>query len=146
MNRILPLFALLLVTACDRQEPAPPANAVAEAPPPPAAKAAVPSLKGDWRVVTVSGNPGGSLALSVGDGQASMSAGCLRRGFTYTQDRNTVAFASAPAGSTNCGRSPSGAEEAAFAALGDANMAIFGKDGRDVTLSGFGGTLALERR
>ena len=147
MNRILPIFALLFVSACDRQEPsvAPATNAVAEAPSLPAVKAPVPALKGEWRVVTVSGNPA-TMALSVGDGRATMSAGCLRRGFTYTQDRNRVAFAAAPAGSSNCGRSPRGDEEAAFAALGESNMAIFGKDGRDLTLSGFGGTLTLERR
>ena len=58
-----------------------------------------------------------------------MSSGCLRRGFTFAQDRNKVTFTSNPAGSSNCGRSPSAAEEAAFAALGDANLAVFGADG-----------------
>ena len=74
-----------------------------------------------------------------------MSSGCLRRGFTFRQDRNQIAFTSSPAGSSNCGRSPSAAEETAFAALADANLAVFGKDD-SVTLSGLGGMLALKRR
>jgi len=143
MNRTLLLIALLLVTACDRQEaPNAPAPTVAKAPAPaPVVKAAVPSLKGQWRVTTPT-----ALDLTVGEGQATLSSGCLRRGFTFRQDRNQVAFTSSPAGSANCGRSPSVAEETAFAALADANLAVFGKDGRDVTLSGFGGMLSLERR
>ena len=140
MNPPLPLVAMLLLSACDSQEaPAPPAAKAPAAAP--AVKAAVPSLQGQWRVTTPA-----ALDLTVGDGQATLSSGCLRRGFTFRQDRNQVAFAYAPAASNNCGRSPSAGEEAAFAALADANMAVFGKDGGDATLSGFGGTLALERR
>ena len=141
MTRILPLVALLLLSACNRQEaPAAPAPTKAKAPAP-IAKAAVPSLTGKWRVTAPA-----ALDLTIGDGQATLSSGCLRRGFTYKQDRNQVAFTSSPSGSANCGRPPSAAEESAFAALADANLAVFGKDGRDANLSGFGGVLALERR
>ena len=142
MNHLRPLVALLLVSACDQAErPAAPAPTVAKAPVPAPVKAAVPSLKGQWHVTTPA-----TLDLTIGDGQATLSSGCLRRGFTSRQNGNQVTFTSSPAGSSNCGRTPSLAEETAFAALADANLAVFSKDGRDVTLSGFGGVLALERR
>ena len=146
MTRIVPLVLLALIAGCNQQQPAaPPANDAAAAP---AAKPAVPSLNGNWRVTAIGGQPvaGTAMAAAIGDGRASVSAGCLRRGWTYTQDRNFVAFAGAPGNSSNCGRSPSAEEETAFGALGDANLAIFAKDGREATLSGTGGTLTLERR
>ena len=146
MTRVVPLVLFALIAGCNQQQPAaPPANDVAAAP---AAKPAVPSLKGNWRVTAIGGQPvaGTAMAAAIGDGGASVSAGCLRRGWTYTQDRNLVAFTGSPGGSSNCGRSPSAEEETAFGALGDANLAIFAKDGREATLSGTGGTLTLERR
>ena len=146
MTRVVPLVLFALIAGCNQQQPAaPPANDVAAAP---AAKPAVPSLNGNWRVTAIGGQPvaGAAMAAAIGDGSASMSAGCLRRGWTYTQERNLVAFIGSPGGSSNCGRSPTVEEETAFGALGDANLAIFAKDGREATLSGTGGTLTLERR
>ena len=149
MTRIVPLVLFALVAGCNQPQPAAPqANDAVAAPAAPAAKPAVPSLKGEWRVTAIAGQPvaGTAMAAAIGDGSASVSAGYLRRGWTYTQDRNLVAFTGAPGGSSNCGRSPSAEEEAAFGAVGDANLAIFAKDGREATLSGTGGTLTLERR
>ena len=146
MTRVVPLVLVALIAGCNQQQPAaPPANDVATAP---AAKPAVPLLKGNWRVTAIGGQPvaGTAMAAAIGDSDASISAGCLRRSWTYTQDRNLVAFTGAPGGSSNCGHSPSAEEETAFGALGDANLAIFAKDGREATLSGTGGTLTLERR
>ena len=141
MIRIAPLLALALLAACDRQDPpAAPAPTAAAPAPTPAPKAAVPSLEGKWRLTTPA-----ALDLAIDGGQATLSSGCLRRGFTFAQDRNKVTFTSNPAGSSNCGRSPSAAEEAAFAALGDANLAVFGADGT-ATLSGIGGMIGLEPR
>jgi hypothetical protein len=135
--------AALLCAACNQKEEAaaPAPNAVAEAPKPPAPKAPVPSLEGSWNVAGGTG-----LTLTVGGGKATMAAGCLKRGFTFKQDRNQVVFGSNPSGSANCGSPPSAAQETAFAALADANTAIFGKDGKTVTLSGYGGIVSLERR
>jgi len=133
----------MLVAACNQQDqaPAPAPDAVAEAPTPPPAKAPVPSLEGAWDVA------GAGMTLTLKNGKATMAAGCLRRGFTYKQNGNSVSFASDPSGSANCGgQSPSGAQETAFAALTDANLAVFGKDGGEATLTGLGGTLSLERR
>jgi hypothetical protein len=77
----------------------------------------------------------------------TLSTGCIRRAWTYTQKRNIVAFTSSPGGSSNCGgRSPGADAETAYAALNDATMAIVSKDGKEAGLSGIGGTLTLERR
>ena len=149
MTRVVPLVLFALVAGCNQQQPAAPsANDAAAAPAAPAAKPAVPSLKGNWRVTAIGGQPvaGTAMAAAIGDSRASVSAGCLRRSWTYTQDRNLVAFTGAPGGSSNCGRSPTAEEESAFGALGDANLTIFAKGGREATLSGTGGTLTLERR
>ena len=143
MIRTLTAATLLLVAACGRQEaPAPtPANDVAATPAAPAKKAEVPSLAGTWRVAGGSG-----LSATFSGGKVVLSEGCLRRAWTYKQDRNTVSFASNPGGSSNCGQSPSAALENAFGPLSEANLAVFAKDGRTVSLSGLGGTLQLERR
>ena len=148
MTRTLPCALFILVAACGQQDrpAAAPTNDVAAAPATPVAKAAVPSLNGDWRVTAIAGQPVAGMTAAFADGRASLSAGCLRRGWTFKQDRNLVAFAGAPGSSSNCGRSPSAEEETAFSAVGDANLAIFAKDGREATLSGTGGTLTLERR
>ena len=147
MKHAILLFASLLVAACNQQDQAAPApNKVAETPTPPVAKAPVPSLEGAWKVASAGSDSGTGLTLTLGKGKATMAAGCLRRGFTYKQDRNQVSFASDPAGSSNCGSSPTAGQEAAFAVLTDANLAVFGKDGREVTLTGYGGALILERR
>ena len=143
MTRTFVLAALLLTAACGRQDQpaAAPANDIVAAPAAPAAKAEVPSLKGTWRVTGADG-----LTATFAGGQLVLAEGCLRRAWTYTQNGNSVGFASAPGGSSNCGRTPSAAIEAAFTPLADANMAVFSADGRTVTLSGLGGPLQLERR
>lgn len=151
MIRALPISAALLIAACGQQDnsPAPQANELAEAVPTvPAAKAALPSLEGDWQVAMIGSRDAAGLGMiaALSGGKAILSTGCLRRAWTYTQDRNVVAFTAMPGGSSNCGRSPSGDEEAAYAAVTDANMAIFGKDGKEASLSGTGGTLTLQRR
>ena len=142
MIRTFALVALLLTANCSKQDqPAPPANDVAAAPAAPKAKAEVPSLKGAW---TVAGGSG--LTASFADGRLILSEGCLRRAWTYTQNRNSVAFTSAPGASSNCGQTPSRGLEAAFGPISDANIAVFSADGGEVTLSGLGGTLQLARR
>ena len=150
MTRIVPLAALLLLAGCDQQGrvAAPPSNEMARPAPESAAKAAVPSLKGEWRITAITGAPttGTVMAVTIGDGRASLSAGCLRRAATYSQDRNTVDFAAFSATGGDCGRLPSGEEDLTFGALQDANLAIFDNDDREVMLSGPGGTLTLERR
>ncbi len=149
MPRTFPIAAFLLIAACNGQDDSvtPRSNEPAAEP---AAQAAadVPSLEGDWRITMIEGRDAAQLGMGIvlGAGKASVSTGCLRRAWTYTQNRNVVRFAALPAGSSNCGRSPSGDEETAYAALGAANIAIFAKDGKEASLSGTGGTLTLQRR
>lgn len=145
MIRILTFASILLTASCGESErPAAPANDVAAAPAAPAepkARAEVPSLKGSWNVTGA-----GVVTATFSDGRVVLSEGCVRRAWTYTQTRNSVAFTSAPGGSSNCGGSSSGALDRVYGPLSDANLAVFSADGRDVTLSGLGGTLQLARR
>lgn len=151
MSRALSVAALVLVAGCDRQEPAaPPANdaTIENAATPAPAEAS--SLVGNWRVVRIAGVPdaaGIGMSAAITGDMVTLSAGCLRRAWTYTQNRNVVAFTASPSGSSNCGgQSPGAGAETAYAALTEANIAIFSRDGKEASLSGTGGTLTLERR
>lgn len=151
MARKLALAAVLLVAACGQHEDH---NAATDKPAD--AKAApvvaedVPSLEGQWRVVSIGGRPvkaGAAMAVSFAGGKASISSGCVRRGLTYTQKHNVVSFAADPGGSVNCeGRGSSAEHETAYDGLQHSTMAIFSRTGARADLSGAGGTLTLERR
>ncbi|MDP9421977.1 MAG: hypothetical protein M3Q19_03940 [Pseudomonadota bacterium] len=148
MNRIAFVASMLLLSACNSETVTePPVNNVAADEPKQAAE--VPSLAGSWSVTRIEGEDTAGLGMTARftGGQASLAAGCMRRAWTYTQSRNIVSFKTNPAGSSNCeGRSPSGTEETAYAALDGANIAIFSKDGSEASLSGTGGSLTLQRR
>jgi hypothetical protein len=149
MIRMVSIAVLMMLAACGSQgNPVPAqANETAE---PVKTPAEVPSLQGGWAVTRIAGvADAGSLGMTaaVTKDSAILSAGCFRRAWTYTQNRNVVAFTPSPAGSSNCGGgSPSAGAETAYAALTDANIAIFSKDGKEASLSGPGGSLTLERR
>lgn len=148
--RIPALAALLLVTACGQQASNPPAtDGLAGKAAAPEAEG-TPSLEGQWRLAAIDGKPVDSsseLSISFAGGKAVIASGCVRRGLTYTQNRNVVSFAADPGGSSNCeGRGTSAEHEAAYAALQGASIAIFGKEDAEANLSGNGGNLALERR
>jgi hypothetical protein len=150
MTRTLTLAALLLAAACSKQDQRPTGTNeitnVVEAPP---TEMAVPLLEGQWTVAALDGRPVGAasaMTASFASGKASISSGCLRRAWTYTQKRNVVFFAADPGGSANCeGRGTTAERETAYAALQEANIAIFDKDGSEATLSGTGGNLTLRR-
>ena len=148
MTRCLPIAALLAVSACNQQDASAPARNEAPAETA-AAPAEVPSLEGGWRVTGVGGVPdagSAGMTASFGGGTVTLATGCLRRAWTYTQSKNLVSFTASPSGSANCGgQAPGVAAETAYAALGAANMAVFMKDGKQVSLSGTGGTLTMER-
>lgn len=147
MIRSLALAASLTLAACQQQEAPPPSNEATVQPP--AEKAEVPSLAGDWSVTKLDGKDVAGLGMSASfrSGQASLATGCIRRAWTYTQDRNIVSFTTNPGGSSNCGGSTPGADaETAYAALERANIAIFAREGKEASLSGTGGNLTLERR
>lgn len=148
MVRIAPL-ALLFLAACGSQEK-PAAQVANESVEPAKAPAEVPSLEGSWKVSRIGGVADASavgMTAAITKDSVTLSTGCIRRAWTYTQNRNIVAFTSSQGGSSNCGgTSPSADAEAAYAAMTDASMAIFSKDGKEAGLSGTGGTLTLERR
>jgi heat shock protein HslJ len=150
MTRLLPIIGLLLIAACDKQDGSAPTQTNEAVSPTamPSDAAETPTLEGNWKVSKIGGRDvaGSGMVAALGDGKASISAGCFRRAWTYTQNRNVVAFTAAPSGSSNCAGQPSGDEEAANSAISDANMAIFGKDGKEASLSGTGGMLTLQRR
>ena len=151
MYRACTIALLLFAAGCDRETPAAPAtnesvadNAAASA------QAEVPLLKGNWAVTSIGGvadAAGLGMTASVTSDTITLGTGCIRRAWTYTQKRNLVAFKASPGGSSNCGgTAPSAGAEAAYAAVADANMAVFSKEGRQASLSGTGGTVTMERR
>jgi predicted small lipoprotein YifL len=148
MRRFLAVAVLLSIAACGKQEPAvAPANDSAAAEQP-AVEQPAPVLEGQWTVAAVDGRPtGAAMTASFAGDKASISAGCVRRAWTYTQKRNIVSFAANPAGSSNCeGQGASAQLATASDALQEASIAIFNKDGSEATLSGTGGNLTLQRR
>lgn len=151
MRRTLPLFALLSVAACTSQESASSKESekASVAGQPVAEETNVPALDGQWSVAAIDGKPvgaGSAMTATFAAGRATISSGCLRRGWTYTQKRNVVSFSTDPGGSANCGGGTSGEQETAYAALERASIAIFDKDGNEANLSGTGGNLTLRRR
>ena len=150
MIRPMTLAATLLACACSQQQAGPdPANETANVAEAPAAAAEVPALTGDWQLTEIDGKPvdaASAMMATFREDKLQVTSGCLRRAWTYTQKRNMVAFSADPGGSSNCGGPPSGVQEAAYATLDLATMAIFGKEGSEASLSGNGGTLKLERR
>jgi len=151
MNKTVVLAALLLSSACQKNDPAArQGQENAAALPPSEAKADVPKLEGKWSVARIAGvadaDTLGMTAAITGD-SAILSAGCLRRAWSFKQDRNMVGFTMSPGGSSNCGgQAPGASEETAFAAVSDANIVIFSKDGKEASLSGPGGSVTLTRR
>ena len=145
--RALPIFALFIAGCASETRVEQPANDTAVEAAKPTAD--VPELAGEWRVTKIEGGDAAGLGMTASftGGQASLTTGCIRRAWTYTQNRNIVSFKSNPAGSANCGGgTPSGDAETAYAALERANIAIFAKQGKEASLSGTGGNLTLERR
>lgn len=150
MTRHLNIAALLLVAGCGQQADSNAASSNdAKAAPVAKPPAETPALEGEWQVTKVDGRqlgPSSAMIATFGDGKVRVVAGCSRRAWTFTQDRNIVAFAADPSGSTNCASPPSADQEAALSALDRATMAIFDKQGGEGNLSGDGGNVTLVRR
>ena len=151
MYRACAIALLLLTAGCNAREEAAPAKneaAAGEVAAPAAVK--TPSLKGSWKVTSIGGVPDAAalgMTAAFTDETITLSTGCIRRAWTYTQKRNVVAFTASPGGSSNCGGgSPAAGAESAYAAVSDANMVVFSNEGKQASLSGTGGTLTMERR
>ena len=150
--RVLTSVALLLVAGCSQQQAEKAeatANEAAANRPADTAKPEVPALDGQWQLSKIDGRPldrGSSTVASFGGGKLSITAGCSRRAWTFTQKRNIVAFTADPGGISNCQSPPNVDQEAAIHALDRATMAIFTNEGREANLSGDGGNVTLVRR
>ncbi len=150
MRRLFAFAALCSVAACGQQEPAgPPANQAEATSAAAPAEAGVPELAGQWQVTALDGRPvsaGSAMTATFAIGKVSISSGCVRRAWSYTQKRNVVSFAPDPTGSSTCeGRGTTAEQETAYATLQDASIAIFSGGGKQADLSGTGGNLTLRR-
>lgn len=145
MNR-LSMLAVLCVAACSPAADEPTVNQVEnvanETKP-----AEVPSLTGEWDVTALGGQPLQQVfpmrASFAGD-QMTVHSECVTFVWNYTQNRNIVAFK--PVSSRGCGRNQTTNENEIERAMKGANIALFAREGREVQLSGNGGTATMVRR
>ena len=143
----LTTIAVFCVAGCSPVAEQPAANqaeqpaAVAEKP------AEVPSLAGEWSVTAIGGLPLKQvfpMTASFSDGKMNVRSECMTFAWSYTQKRNIVAFKPVSAG--RCGRNQTTNENEMERAMKGASIALFTSDGREVQLSGNGGTATLTRR
>ena len=142
----LTMIAVLCLAGCSPAEEQPAANQVEK---PAAAKkpAEVPSLAGEWNVTALGGQPLKQvfpMTVSVDADKMTVHSECLTFVWSYTQNRNIVAFLPVSAG--RCGRNQTTNENEIERAIKGANIALFSPDGREVQLSGNGGTATMTRR
>jgi hypothetical protein len=144
MNRLMIL--ILCVAGCSPATDQPATNqtdkpTVQEKP------AEVPSLAGEWNVTASNGKPLTQvfpMTASVSRDQLTVHSECVSFAWAYTQDRNIVSFK--PGAVRHCERNQTQNENEAQRAIGGANIALFLQEGREVQLSGNGGTVTLTRR
>lgn len=151
MKPLLPVAALLLVSSCGQQNGSNSvtANDAAAAPSAEPAAPTVPSLNGEWRIAKLDGrptDPGPQVTATFAGGRVRLLAGCTRRAWSFTQQRNIISLAADSAGSANCEAPPSVQQEAIIHVIDRATMAIFSQEGREASLSGNGGNVTLVRR
>jgi hypothetical protein len=138
--------ALLSLAGCSPAANEPVANQ-AEAPTAEAKQGQVPSLAGDWDVTALGSQPLQQvfpMRASFADGRLTVRSECVTFIWSYTQDRNIVACK--PVSTGKCGRNQTTNENEMERAMNGANIALFVNDGREVQLSGNGGTATLTRR
>jgi hypothetical protein len=145
MNR-LSMLAVLCVAGCSPTTDEPAANQV-ERPVTETKPAEPPALTGEWDVTALGGQPLQQvfpMRASFAEGQMTVRSECVTFVWNYTQDRNIVAFK--PVSSRGCGRNQTTNENEIERAMKGANIALFAQEGREVQLSGNGGTATLARR
>lgn len=144
------LMLLLLLCACGptAEEPANQAEPAASQPArSEQEKRVIPSLAGQWTVTHINQaapRQTWPLEAAVTDSRLTLQSECVRMAWDYRQDGNIVQFTSVPVES--CERVLSPAEEMVSEPIGLANIAMFSNEGREVLLSGPGGTVAMRRR
>ena len=142
----LTMMAALCVAGCSPAAEQPAANQ-AEQPAAVKKPAEVPLLEGEWSVTALSGLPLKQvfpMTASFSEDKMTVRSECKTFVWSYTQSRNIVAFKPASAG--NCGRNQTTNENEMERAMKGASIALFSSDGREVQLSGNGGTATLTRR
>ena len=146
MNRLMTIAAILGLAGCSPAPEQPAAN-TAEAPVAEAKPAEVPALTGEWNVTALGGQPLQQvfpMTASVAGDRLTVRSECKTFVWNYTQDRNMVGFKSVSAG--GCARNQTTNENEIERAMKGANIALFTGEGREVQLSGNGGTATLTRR
>ena len=140
------MIAALCVAGCSPAANEPAANqaepSAAEERP-----AEVPSLTGEWSVTALGGQPLKQvfpMTASFSDDKMTVRSECVTFVWSYTQDRNIVAFK--PLSTKRCARNQTTNENEMERAMKGANIALFSRDGNEVQLSGNGGTATLTRR
>lgn len=144
MNRLMILT--LCLAGCSPSAEQPVANE-AQAPAAEQKPAEVPSLAGEWNVTASGGKPLTQvfpMTANVSANEVVINSECMRFTWTYTQDRNVVTFK--PGAVRRCARNQTQNENEVQRAVDRANIALFSGEGREVQLSGSGGTVALERK
>ena len=144
MNR-LSMLAVLCVAGCSPTADEPAANQVEK--PAETKPAEPPSLTGEWDVTALGGQALQQvfpMRASFAGGQMTVRSECVTFVWNYTQERNIVAFK--PVSRGGCGRNQTTNENEIERAMKGANIALFAQEGREVQLSGNGGTATLSRR
>lgn len=144
MNRVM--FLMLCLAGCSPAANPPDSNR-AEKSTPQEKPAEIPSLTGEWSVTASNGTPLTQIfpmTASVSGDQLTIHSECVSFAWSYTQDRNFVAFK--PGAVRHCARNQTQSENEVQRAIDGASIALFLGDGREVQLSGNGGTATLTRR
>jgi len=108
---------------------------------------AVPPLAGQWTVTEINGIRPAQvwpMIVEATDDRFTVTSECRTFVWTVSQERNLIQF-SRLAG-RECPRVRSPSEEVVEKPIDLANIAMFSEEGREVLLSGPGGTLKMRRR
>ena len=145
MNRMT-MIATFCVAACSPGADEPAVNQT-ERPAAVEKPAEVPSLAGEWSVTALGGKPLQQvfpMTATVTVDTMTVHSECVTFAWSYTQDRNIVAFK--PISTKNCVRNQTTNENEMDRAMKGATIALFSSEGKEVQLSGNGGTATLTRR
>ncbi|HVL78361.1 MAG TPA: hypothetical protein VM346_03640 [Sphingomicrobium sp.] len=142
----LAVVSTLLCAGCSPASEQAPAN---QSEPAPSEQPAVevPPLAGQWTVTQINGARPGQvwpMLVDVTDERFIISSECRRFIWSVSQDRNLVQFSRQ--GGRDCPRPRSPSEETVERPVDMANIAMFSDEGREVLLTGPGGSLAMRRR
>ena len=139
-------IAILLLAAACTPAAEEPTNQVEPADVEQEEAAPVPQLAGDWRVTAINGQDLTqyyTMNASFAGDRLTIASDCVRIAWSYSQQRNVVAFT--PAEAASCDRMRTHNEDQVKPIVTQANIAMFSDEGRQVELSGPGGRVAMTR-